>query len=104
MVEFILTNVLIFFAAETYICTHPAVGNKAYICSWEEEDFRIMRNDKEGTYDASELKRSNPNDNKIEAYIRKKYWKKRNEEWRAQRELDTTSGGVNNEPRIRKTD
>ena len=74
MLEFILTNLLIVFAAETYICTHPSIGNTAYVCSWEEEDFRIIRNDREGIYDSSELKRINLNDNKIEALIRKRYW------------------------------
>ena len=98
MLELILTSVLIVFSAETYVCINPSIDNSAYVCSWSEEDFRIYINEKEGIHDTSQMKRHNPNDNKIEAYVRKRYWIKRNEEWRAQRELDTTSEGASNEP------
>ena len=84
---------ILFIGLEADNCLNPEMDNKGLVCSWEREDFRIYINEKEGIYDSTLMKRHNPNDNKIEAEMRKTYWEKKNEEWRAQRELDTTSKG-----------
>ena len=84
---------ILFIGLEADNCLHPEMDNKGLVCSWEKEDFRIYINEKEGIYDSTLMKRHNPNDNKIEAAMRKKYWEKKHEEGRAQRELDTTSKG-----------
>ena len=57
------------------------------ICSWEKEDFRIYINEKEGINDSTQMKRHNPEDNKFEIAARKRYWEKKNEEWRAKRDM-----------------
>ena len=85
--------ILLVVGLETENCLNPEINNKGMVCSWEREDFRILINEREGLYDVSQMKRHNPNDNKIEAAMRKRYWEKKNEEWRAERELDTTSKG-----------
>ena len=78
---------ILFLGLETDNCLNPEIGNKGLICSWEGEDFRIYINEREGIYDTTQMKRHNPDDNKIEAAARKRYWKKKNEEWRAERDM-----------------
>ena len=78
---------ILFLGLETDNCLNPEIGNKGLICSWEREDFRIYINEKEGIYDTTQMKRHNPDDNKIEAAARKRYWKKKNEKWRAERDM-----------------
>ena len=85
---------ILFIGLETENCLNPEINNIGLVCSWERKDFRIYINEKEGIYDTTQMKRHNPDDNKIEAAARKRYWKKKNEEWRAKRELDTTSKGA----------
>ena len=85
---------ILFVGLETENCLNPEIDNIGLVCSWEREDFRIYINEREGIYDTTQMKRHNPDDNKIEAAARKRYWKRKNEEWRAKRELDTTSKGA----------
>ena len=79
---------ILFIGLETENCLNPEINNNGMVCSWEREDFRILINEKEGLYDVSQMKRYNPNDNKIEAAMRKRYWKKKTEEWRAKRAIE----------------
>tara|TARA_R100000808_G_C2038385_1_gene79080 strand:- start:142 stop:405 length:264 start_codon:yes stop_codon:yes gene_type:complete len=76
---------IIFIGLETDNCLNPEIGNKGLICSWEKEDFRIYINEKEGIYDTTQMKRHNTEDNRFEEIARKRYWEKKNEEWRAER-------------------
>ena len=77
---------IIFIGLETDNCLNPEIGNKGLVCSWEREDFRIYINEKEGINDSTQMKRHNPEDNKFEIAARKRYWKKKNEEWKEERE------------------
>lgn len=83
---------IIFVGLEADNCFNPEINNKGLVCSWEKEDFRIYINEKEGIYDTTQMKRHNPNDNKIEAAMRKRYWKKANEAWLEARKKKEENG------------
>ena len=87
---------ILFIGLETDYCLNPEINNIGLVCSWERKDFRIYINEKEGIYDTTQMKRHNPDDNKIEAAARKRYWKLKNKAWlEARREEEANDKSKN---------